>query len=149
MFTYFITSTYPKESDIMTKIKESSTIQENKRNAYSECPITYVIEKIGGYWKPIILFHLLSGEKRYSELRKAIPAITEKVLIQHLKQLESDKLLIRKAKTIIPPHVSYSLTKVGLGLKPVLYAMAKWAVDNGKANSKTLGKNIDDFPASN
>jgi DNA-binding HxlR family transcriptional regulator len=72
----------------MTKIKQSSTIQENKEQAYRECPITYVMEKIGGYWKPIILFNLLGGSKRYSEIKKAMPQITEKVLIQHLKQLE-------------------------------------------------------------
>ena len=79
----------------MTLIKESSTIQENKKFALSEGPVTYVMEKIGGYWKPIILYHLLTGDKRYSELRKAIPVITEKMLIQNLKQLEADNLVIR------------------------------------------------------
>ena len=68
----------------MSKTKENSTIQENKQTALKQCPVTYVMEKIGGYWKPIILYHLLAGSKRYSEIRKAIPAITEKVLIQHL-----------------------------------------------------------------
>ncbi|HEY1167034.1 MAG TPA: helix-turn-helix domain-containing protein, partial [Chitinophaga sp.] len=77
----------------MTKVKESSTIQANKQAAFQSCPITYVMGKIGGYWKPIILFQLLSGSKRYSDLRKGIPTITEKVLIQHLKQLEADKLI--------------------------------------------------------
>jgi len=62
----------------MTLVKENSTIQENKKIAFNECPVTYVMAKIGGHWKPIILFHLLSGGKRYSELKKAIPAITEK-----------------------------------------------------------------------
>jgi DNA-binding HxlR family transcriptional regulator len=45
--------------NIMTQIKEASTIQENKQTAFKECPVTYVMERIGGYWKPIILFHLL------------------------------------------------------------------------------------------
>src|ERR1700759_1752375 len=62
----------------MANIKASSTIQENKRLALNACPVTFVMEKIGGYWKPIILYHLLSGPRRYSEIRKAIPAITEK-----------------------------------------------------------------------
>src|SRR5882672_10551681 len=101
------------------KVKESSTIQANKKAAFKVCPVTYVMEKIGGYWKPIILFHLLSGSKRYGELRKAMPDITEKVLIQHLKQLEADQLVQRKARPVVPPHVTYSLTASGLKLQPV------------------------------
>ncbi|HEY9004959.1 MAG TPA: helix-turn-helix domain-containing protein [Ohtaekwangia sp.] len=131
----------------MTQVKESSTIQANKQTAFQECPVTYVMEKIGGYWKPIILFQLLSGEKRYSDLRKGIPSITEKVLIQHLKQLETDKLIVRKAKPVVPPHVTYSLTVAGLGFKPVLYAMAVWAVENSGKHAKTFARNLKNFPA--
>jgi DNA-binding HxlR family transcriptional regulator len=130
----------------MTAIKESSTIQENKQTAFKECPVTYVMDKIGGHWKPIILFHLLSGNKRYSELRKAIPAITEKMLIQHLKQLEADNLVIRKAKPVVPPYVTYSLTPSGLGLKPVLYTMAVWAIEESGNNASIYYKSLDDFP---
>ena len=130
----------------MTKIKESSTIQENKKLAYMECPVTYVMEKIGGYWKPIILFHLLSGDKRYSELRKAIPNITEKMLIQHLKQLENDGLVNRIAKPVVPPHVTYNLTVTGKALKPVLLAMANWAVLDSAENNTPFFKDIKDFP---
>ncbi|MBO9732500.1 MAG: helix-turn-helix transcriptional regulator [Chitinophaga sp.] len=130
----------------MTKTKENSTIQENKKNAFQECPVTYVMEKIGGYWKPIILFQLLSGNKRYSDLRKAIPTITEKVLIQHLKQLEADDLILRKALPVVPPHVTYSLTKAGEALKPVLFAMAVWAVGDSKENGATYKRNLQSFP---
>src|ERR1700751_383038 len=112
----------------MTAIKESSTIQENKQTAFKECPVTYVMEKIGGYWKPIILFHFISGSKRYSELRKGIPAITEKMLIQHLKQLEADNLITREAKPVVPPYVTYSLSEAGRELQLVLHAMANWAI---------------------
>jgi DNA-binding HxlR family transcriptional regulator len=130
----------------MTKVKETSVIQANKQAAFNECPVTYVMEKIGGYWKPIILFQLLSGAKRYSDLRKAIPAITEKMLIQHLKQLEADHLVVRIAKPVVPPHVTYSLTKTGANLKPVLYAMAVWAVSDSKENSKVFARNLKNFP---
>ncbi|WP_442591733.1 winged helix-turn-helix transcriptional regulator [Pedobacter sp. AW31-3R] len=111
----------------MTAIKENSTIQENKQYALANCPVTYVMEKIGGYWKPIILYHLSTGNKRYSELKRAIPAISEKVLIQHLKQLESDGLVIRDAQAIVPPVVNYRLSVGGRGLLPVIDAMAAWA----------------------
>lgn len=129
----------------MTQIKESSTIQENKRFAHQECPVTYVMEKIGGYWKPIILFHLLTGAKRYGELRKAIPTITEKVLIQQLKQLETDGLLLRTALPVVPPHVTYSLTETGKALGPVLYAMGNWAIQDSKTNNLPFFKNLKDF----
>lgn len=130
----------------MSKIKESSTIQANKQTAFEECPVTYVMEKIGGYWKPIILFHLLSGGKRYSDLRKSIPSITEKVLIQHLKQLETDRLLVRRAKPVVPPHVTYSLTPSGRRLEPVLYAMAVWASTDSKESGSVFHRNLKDFP---
>ncbi|HWV65974.1 helix-turn-helix domain-containing protein [Chitinophaga sp.] len=130
----------------MTKVKETSVIQANKQTAFNECPVTYVMEKIGGYWKPIILFQLLSGAKRYSDLRKGIPAITEKMLIQHLKQLEADNLVVRIARPVVPPHVTYSLTKTGANLKPVLYAMAVWAVSDSKEHSKVFARNLKNFP---
>jgi DNA-binding HxlR family transcriptional regulator len=111
----------------MTAIKETSTIQENKKYALEKCPITFVMEKIGGHWKPIILYHLSTGDKRYSELKRAIPAVTEKMLIQHLKQLEADGLVIREAKPVVPPFVTYRLSTAGEGLLPVIDAMASWA----------------------
>ena len=130
----------------MTLVKESSTIQENKNQAFVNCPVTFVMEKIGGYWKPIILFNLLSGTKRYSELKKSIPPITEKVLIQQLKQLENDGLIIRRSKPVVPPFVTYELSKSGKALRPVLYAMAVWAVDNSGRQSAKFSRQLKDFP---
>jgi DNA-binding HxlR family transcriptional regulator len=131
----------------MTAIKESSTIQENKQAAFNECPVTYVMERIGGYWKPIILFHLLTGSKRYSELRKSIPAITEKMLIQHLKQLEADGIIIRESKPVVPPYVSYRLSETGMGLRPVMYAMSKWAVEDSEMSGNPIYRSLGDFPS--
>ena len=111
----------------MAQIKESSTIQENKKYALEKCPVTYVMEKIGGYWKPIIMYHLIGEQKRYSELKRAIPAISEKMLIQHLKQLEQDQLVVRNARPEVPPYVTYHLSKAGNGLVPIITSMAEWA----------------------
>jgi DNA-binding HxlR family transcriptional regulator len=130
----------------MTAIKAKSVAQENKSNAFAACPVTFVMERIGGYWKPIILFNLLTGTKRYNELKRSIPAITEKVLIQHLKQLEADGLVIRKSKPVVPPFVTYELSKKGKELRPVLYAMAEWAVVNGGKQSRQFSKQMEDFP---
>lgn len=130
----------------MKGIKESSTFQYNKSNVFKLCPVTYVMEKIGSYWKPIILFHLLSGKKRYSELKKLMPHITEKMLAQHLKQLEADELILRESLPVIPPHVTYSLTEAGMELRQVLHAMANWAINDGKKKAEPLFRSIEDFP---
>jgi DNA-binding HxlR family transcriptional regulator len=122
----------------MTKIKETSTNQDNRKNTLTQCPVTYTLEKIGGRWKPIIIYNLLGGTKRYSELKKLIPAITEKMLIQHLKQLENDNLVQRKAKPVIPPFVEYNLTDSGKELRPVLDSMVGWALKNREKTSEEL-----------
>jgi DNA-binding HxlR family transcriptional regulator len=112
----------------MTKVKEQSTLNHNKGVSEMICPITYVMNKIGGHWKTIILYYLMSGPKRYSELKRAIPAITEKMLAQHLKQLKGDNLINRKVVQEMPPITIYSLTPSAEQLSPVLMAMADWAI---------------------
>jgi DNA-binding HxlR family transcriptional regulator len=111
----------------MTAIKISSTNQINKRVIVTECPVTFTLYKIGGRWKPLIINQLLYRAMRYGELKKAIPVITEKMLIQTLKELEADDIIIRKAKPVVPPHVEYSLTRCGKDLSPILLSMKEWA----------------------
>jgi DNA-binding HxlR family transcriptional regulator len=132
--TYFYTSTYPKVCT-MTQIKENSTRNFNK--VTSPCPVTYAINKIGGHWKPIILYQLMSGPKRYSELKRAIPTVTEKMLIQHLKQLQDDDLVIRKAENVVPPFVTYFLSEAGEDLTIVLNAMAEWGIRDSSRHLKS------------
>jgi len=111
----------------MTTIKISSTNQANKRDNATKCPVTFTLNKIGGRWKPLVINRLLTGPKRYGELKRAIPAISEKMLIQSLKELEADGIINRLAQPVIPPHVEYSLTDCGQALNPVLVAMKDWA----------------------
>jgi len=68
------------------------------------------------------------------------------MLVQHLKQLEADDLIIRKALPVIPPHVTYSLSSTGKALQPVLHAMANWAIEDGRKKKKPLFKSLKDFP---
>ena len=112
----------------MTKVKEQSTWNQNKGISELNCPITYVMNKIGGHWKTIILYYLMSGPKRFSELKRAIPAITEKMLAQHLKQLVTDNLVAKKVEQVMPPITIYSLAPSGEELAPILMAMADWAI---------------------
>lgn len=113
-------------------IKESSTNQKNKKEVLYRCPVTFTLEKIGGRWKPIILWNLKEGVKRYSELRKSLPLISEKMLIQQLREMEEDKLVERKVYPVVPPHVEYTLSKKGKEIVPVLKAMAEWGMKNQK-----------------
>ncbi len=110
-----------------TAIKESSTNQINKK-VLEVCPVTRTLNMIGGRWKPIILFNLTGGKLRYNELRKRMPNISEKMLIQQLRELEQDNLVSRIVHPVVPPHVEYQLTKVGREMSPILDAMAQWGM---------------------
>ena len=81
---------------------------------------------IGGKWKPLILFYLEGGTKRFGELRKLIPGLTKKMLTQHLRELERDQVVHRKVYAVVPPKVEYSLTRHGESLKPILKLMSAW-----------------------
>ena len=99
-----------------------------------ECPITATLEIIGGKWKPIILYYLTSGTRRFGEIAVRIPTISRKVLTEQLKELEKDGLIVRKRYKEIPPRVEYSLTKLGKSLSPVFDEMAVWGKNNVLAN---------------
>ncbi|MFI5161804.1 MAG: winged helix-turn-helix transcriptional regulator [Sphingobacteriales bacterium] len=110
----------------MAAIKQNSTNQENKQAILNFCPVTVTLGKIGGRWKPLIIYNLQQGMLRYAQLKKAIPGITEKMLIQHLRELEADDLVKRDVKPVVPPHVEYSLTQRGKSLNSLLNEMAEW-----------------------
>jgi DNA-binding HxlR family transcriptional regulator len=113
----------------MRSIKENSTNQLNKQTVINKCPVSHTLGKIGGRWKPLILWSLSKEQKmRYSEIKRSIPAITEKMLIQHLKELEQDNLIIRKAQPVVPPFVEYCLSESGKEMEPILTAMAQWGL---------------------
>jgi DNA-binding HxlR family transcriptional regulator len=122
----------------MYETKETSTNQLNISIALNKCPVTYTLHKIGGRWKPLIIYQLTRGPQRYGGLKKLIPAISEKMLIQHLKELETDGLVHRTAMPVVPPHVTYMLTPAGQALGPVLKAMAEWGVHHAKMEVNDL-----------
>ena len=95
----------------------------------SWCPTSAAMELIGGKWKSVILTHLISGTKRYNELRKEIPGITERTLSLQLKQLEEDGFVVRKVFTKKPPlRVEYTLTEFGQTLVPILNLIIEWGL---------------------
>lgn len=103
----------------------------NLREINCEKELTLAV--IGGKWKLIILWHLgLEGTKRFSELKKMIPHITQKMLTNQLRELEEDRLVERKVYAEVPPRVEYSLTAYGESLMPVLRLMYDWGKQYGE-----------------
>lgn len=92
----------------------------------SPCPVTTTLSVIGGKWKLIILYIIRDEKKRFGEIKKIIPSITQKMLTQQLRELESDGIVHRKVYPVVPPKVEYSITKYGQSLMPIVDAMAKW-----------------------
>jgi DNA-binding HxlR family transcriptional regulator len=94
----------------------------------SACPVDRTLRVLSGPWKALILYNLRLGPRRFNELRRLIPAITQRMLTQHLRELEADGILHRHVHEVVPPHVEYSLTPLGLTLLPILDAMAVWGL---------------------
>jgi len=81
---------------------------------------------VGGHWKLLIAYHLLSGTKRFGELQRLIPAASRQMLTMQLRELEQMGLLHRQAYAQVPPKVEYSLTDLGRSFEPVLHQMLAW-----------------------
>lgn len=90
------------------------------------CPIDAVLSLIGGKYKPIILYNLLRGSRRYSEVKRLVPRATPKVLTQQLRELERDGLISRTVYPVVPPKTEYAITEYGLTLQSILEDMHRW-----------------------
>jgi DNA-binding HxlR family transcriptional regulator len=91
------------------------------------CPVNLAIEAITGKWKTLILWQLtLHGSVRYGAIKRAVPGITHKMLVQSLRQLEADDLVERHVFDVVPPHVEYRLSPEGHRLEPVMHALEQF-----------------------
>jgi DNA-binding HxlR family transcriptional regulator len=97
-----------------------------KKRAALTCGVQTTLSVIEGHWKLPILFRLLDGKQRFGELRKHLPAATQRMLTLHLRELERDGLIHREVYREIPPKVEYSLTDMGRSLEPLLRLMSQW-----------------------
>ena len=95
-------------------------------NELPACPVETTLMLIGDKWKVLILRDLLSGTKRFGELKKAIGSVSQKVLTAQLRDMEAKGLVNRKVYAEVPPRVEYSLTDLGRSLHPILNAMRRW-----------------------
>lgn len=90
------------------------------------CPVETTLTLIGDKWKVLILRDLLSGTKRFGELKRSIGSVSQKVLTAQLRAMEASGLVRRKVYPEVPPRVEYTLTKTGYSLRPILDAMWDW-----------------------
>lgn len=104
--------------------------EKNKKQKPSPCPVTKTMQVIGGKWKPMILYHLLTGNKRFNELQRLTGGPSARVLTLQLRELEKDRIIKREVYDQIPPRVEYSLTNKGTTLNSILDMMAKWGMEH-------------------
>lgn len=105
-----------------------------KKDNYDSCPydgdaacaIESFLDVLGGRWKGMILYHLLPGTRRFGELRRLLPYVTQRMLTNQLRELERDHLLTRTVYPEVPPKVEYTLTPLAQQLAPILAQMATW-----------------------
>lgn len=90
------------------------------------CPVEAAMDVIGGKYKAQIVYELMRGTKRYSEIRKALPQATPRMLSKQLKELEEDGVVNRVLYPVVPPKTEYSLTETGQTLVPIVDALCKW-----------------------
>jgi DNA-binding HxlR family transcriptional regulator len=97
----------------------------------TNCPAEFTLAMIGGRWKIPLIFHLLAGAKRFSELSRVLTGVSQKMLTQQLREMERNGLVERKVYAQVPPKVEYALTSLGRSLKPVVDAMCQWGELHG------------------
>ena len=110
---------------------------------HDKCGVETTIAVVGGKWKPMILYALLSGPRRFGELTRLIPEITQRMLTLHLRELEEDGVIAREIYKQVPPKVEYSLTPLGQTVEPLLSFMQQWGEQytNTRATSEGYLRN--------
>jgi DNA-binding HxlR family transcriptional regulator len=104
------------------------------------CGLNATLRIISGKWKPLILFFLRDGPKRYGELKRLVQGVSDKVLIQHLKDLEADCVLTRNDYKEVPPRVDYALTPLGRSLADAIIPLCTWGTENSAEMASIFAK---------
>ena len=94
------------------------------------CGLNATLRIISGKWKPLVLFFLRDGPKRYGELKRLVQGVSDKVLIQQLKDLEADRVIARTDYQEVPPRVDYALTPLGRSLADAIVPLCTWGTEN-------------------
>jgi DNA-binding HxlR family transcriptional regulator len=108
------------------------------------CRVEDALGILVGKWKPIILLHLLKhGTQRFSELKRSVPGITQKMLTNQLRDLEEEDIIKRTVYPQVPPKVEYSITEYGRTLEPILNAMHEWGVNHTLHKRKKMKEKME------
>ena len=105
-----------------------------KKEELPDCPVATTVQLIGNKWKLLILRNLLTRPWRFNELRKSLDGISQKVLTESLRSMESDGIIVRTVYAEVPPRVEYSLSELGETLRPILDAMQAWGQEYKENN---------------
>ena len=110
--------------------------RKNKNFNPNNCPVTHVLNRIGGKWKPLIIYAISKNVNRFSTLQKALPVVSKQMLVNQLRELEEDKIIDRLIFAEVPPKVEYKMTEYGESLMPILYTMQEWGLNDLKMKGK-------------
>lgn len=124
----------------MSKAAQTTTVEPPPVAPRFTCGLDATLKIISGKWKPLILYFLLRGPTRYGELKRAVRDVSDKVLIQQLKELEADGVLRRKDYKEVPPRVDYTLTPLGQSLAQALEPLCTWGTENMVEMQKILAE---------
>ncbi|MCR4832646.1 MAG: helix-turn-helix transcriptional regulator [Butyrivibrio sp.] len=100
-----------------------------------ECPVATTVSLIGSKWKLLIMRNLLARPWRFNELQKSLDGISQKVLTDSLRSMESDGIIVRTVYPEVPPRVEYSLSELGESMRPIIKSMEEWGLDYKKNNN--------------
>ena len=103
-----------------------TVVSKRTEDVSDRCPMRTAIAVLAGKWKPLIVYYLRSGTKRFSEMRRLIPEVSQQVLTQQLRELEEDGIVTRAIYPVIPPKVEYALSPLGDQLGPIVDLLARW-----------------------
>lgn len=103
------------------------------------CAVELAIDVVGGKWRAVVLAHLKEGVHRYGELRRRMPDVSEKMLVQRLRELQEAGLVSRHEHDTVPPTVEYRLTEEGRSLAPVLQALYDWGTARAERTGTEIG----------
>ena len=117
---------------VYTDQKDTMKILHNEKEYI--CYLEFALSLVGGKWKSLVLWHLREVTLRYSEIKKEIPCVTQKMLTQTLRDLENNQLITRKVYPVVPPKVEYTITEHGKKLIPIFQSLHEW--------SQTVSKDI-------
>ena len=114
----------------MGKRKLTSTNSINRERLIDFCGMIYAVDILGGRWKLLILYKLENKTLRFSELKKRLPNITDRMLTLHLQELEKDRLVVRTVHAEVPPRVEYRLSESAMQLIPIWHQLERWGLEH-------------------